>query len=261
MALGLLRGRALLAALLGAGLYGPPPACLRALRSCLYGLALPWAALRALRRWSVALLAVLRRPWCGCWCSGGCREGHQRWCLGRGWGCCILHRLHGHGAIGRCKAASAPWLRWAGLLALLPCLPALGMGGLALGLLGSDALLAALVGTGLYRLPPACLRALRPWSSALRALVATAWSGGWWRGGREWLRGVGMRCERLRVAGSALGAGCPTDVACQLITAHRALLHPANARLECLDLAALGVGTHRRTGAASVATACNCACG
>ncbi len=41
----------------------------------------------------------------------------------------------------------------AGLLALLPRLPALGMGGLALHLLCSYALLAALLGADLYGLP------------------------------------------------------------------------------------------------------------
>ncbi len=64
-------------------------------------------------------------------------------------------------------------------MALLPCLPALGMSGLALHLLRGYALLAALLGTRLHGLPPSCLRTLRLWSSALRALFPTAWSGGW----------------------------------------------------------------------------------
>ncbi len=113
----------------------------------------------------------------------------------------------------------------------------------------------------LYRLPPSWLHTLRPWSSALRALAAIAWSGCWCSGGRERLRNVGMRCKRLRVAGGALGARCPTDITCHLIIAHGALLHLLNARLECLDLAGLRIAAQRCTGAEWVAPARNCARG
>jgi hypothetical protein len=131
------------------------------------------------------------------------------------------------------------------------------MGCLLLGPLCLHALLAALLGTSLYRLPPACLRSLRAWSSALRALFPTAWSGGWCSGGREWLRGVGMRCERLGVAGGTLRAGCPTDIACHPIIAHGALLHLLDALIERFQRAGLGVGAQRRTGAEWFATAPN----
>jgi hypothetical protein len=187
---------------------------------------------------------------------------HHHWCcIGRGVRCFSLHRLHGRGAQLGHNAASPTALVRSGLLALLPRLPALGMGSLALGLLRDHPLLTALLGTGLHGLPPACLLALRPWSSALRALAATAWSNRWCSGRRERLRGVGMGCKWLRVAGVALGAWCPTDIACEVIIAHLALLHLRNARLECLDLAGLRIAAQHRTGAQRVATACNCARG
>jgi hypothetical protein len=165
--------------------------------------------------------------------------------------------------LGR-KAASTTDGLWSGLLAVLPRLPALGMGGLALGLLRGHVLLAALLRTGLYGLPPSCLLALRPWSSTLGALVPTAWStwsGGRCSGGCEWLRGVRMRRKRLRVACVALRAGGPTDITRHAIIAHGALLHPFDAQLERLNLAGLRIAAQRRTGAEWVATACNCAGG
>jgi hypothetical protein len=153
LALHLLRGYPLLAALLGVGLHGLPPSCLWSLRSNMHRRALSWAALCALRPWSLAWTALLRRPWCGGWCSGGCLAQHHRWCLGHGVLCFSVHRVHGRGANLRCKAASATWLLWSGLLALLPCLPPCGMGGLPLRLLRGYPLLAALLGVGLHGLP------------------------------------------------------------------------------------------------------------
>ncbi len=173
---------------------------------------------------------------------GRCERLHHWRCLGRGWGCCILHRLHRRRAQRGRKAAATTDVLRSGLLALLPRLPALGMGGLALHLLRGYALVAALLGTGVHGLPPACLLALRAWSSARRALAATAWSGGWGSGGRERLRGVRMWRKGLRVAGGALGAWRPTDVACYLVIAHLTLLHLLNALLERFYCAGLGIG-------------------
>jgi hypothetical protein len=148
-----------------------------------------------------------------------------------------------------------------GLLALLPRLPALGMGGLALHLLRGYALVAALLGTGVHGLPPACLRALRPWSLPLRARFPPTWSGWWCSGGRERLGGVRMRRKRLRVAGVALGCWCPTDVACHPIIAHGALFRLVDGGIEGFHGAGLGVGAQRRTGAEWVAPPRNCAGG
>jgi hypothetical protein len=150
---------------------------------------------------------------------------------------------------------------WSGLLPLLPRLPALGVRHLLLSPLCGDTLLAALLCTGLYGLPPACLRALRPWSLPVRARFPPTWSGWWCSGGRERLGGVGMRRKRLCVAGGALGCWCPTDVACHVIIAHLALLHLLNARLERFHLARLRVGAQRGAGAEWVAPAHNCAGG
>ncbi len=159
------------------------------------------------------------------------------------------------------KAASTAYLVWSGLLALLPRLPALRMRSLLLSPLCGDTLLAALLRTGLHGLSPSCLRALRPWSSALLARFPSTWSGWWGSGRREWLGGVRMRHKWLCIAGGALGCWCPTDVACHLIIAHRALLHPLDALRERLHLACLRVGAQRRTGAQWFAPPRNCAGG
>jgi hypothetical protein len=152
-------------------------------------------------------------------------------------------------------------LVWSGLLPLLPRLPALGVRRLLLNPLCGDTLLAALLRTGLYGLPPACLRALRPWSLPLRARFPPTWSGWWCSGGRERLGGVGMRRKRLRVAGGALWAGCPTDITCEVIIAHGALFRVVDGGIEGFHGAGLGVGAQRRTGAEWVAPPRNCAGG
>jgi hypothetical protein len=77
----------------------------------------------------------------------------------------------------------------------------------------------------------------------LGARFPAAWSGCGWSGGRKRLRSVGMRCKRLRVAGGAWWARCPTDVACEVIIAHGALLHLVDTRLKGFHGAGLGIGT------------------